>query len=221
MDDRFTPNAEGGDKIILATLQNRTARVRRGQVTESFTLNLAQWTEAGLKLYHGANAIVGPNGEIGPHPSPVPTECAFLAVFDDGSQTFTVHVPYASIMRSDVANLGDDETFATLPIEIDCLKVNQVDAPYTVSPLVDTASIVTWVTPANAFATALEVGEPFLQQLVATGVGPFTVSAGTVPAGMAVTSTGLFYGSPDTAGAFNFTVQRGAATRQFTGSVQA
>lgn len=221
VDERFTPVREGGEKIILATLQNRSARVRRSRVSNSFTLVIVQLVQESWKLYYGANAIVAGDGSVGPAPTPVPTECAFLAVFDDGDQTFSVHVSFASVIGSDVMNMGDDESFAGLPIEIDCLQSAPGVPDHTVSPLVDSASVVSWMTAANAFASALEVGEPFFAQITASGVGTYSVTAGALPAGMGLSSSGLLYGSPDTAGAFSFTVTKGASTRTFTGTVAA
>lgn len=66
---------------------------------------------------------------------------------------------------------------------------------------------------------------PFSLQLVATVLGAATwaVSAGTLPAGLTLSATGLLSGTPTTAGAYSFTVSAtnlgGTDTQAYTGTV--
>ena len=76
--------------------------------------------------------------------------------------------------------------------------------------------------------TAMTVDSAFSQVLAATGSTPitWTVSAGTIPAGLSLNSaTGTLSGTPTTSGAYDFTVSAsnsvGSDTQQFTGSVAA
>lgn len=72
---------------------------------------------------------------------------------------------------------------------------------------------------------ALSQGAPFSQQLAATGTAPitYTVSAGTLPAGLTLSSSGLLSGTPTGAGTYAFTVQgtngAGSDTQAYTGTV--
>lgn len=67
----------------------------------------------------------------------------------------------------------------------------------------------------------------FSEQLVATVLGSATwaVSAGTIPVGLTLSTTGLLSGTPTTAGAYDFTVSAtnlgGTDTQQYTGTVAA
>lgn len=68
---------------------------------------------------------------------------------------------------------------------------------------------------------------PFSQQLAATGTAPITyaVTAGALPAGLTLSSSGLLSGTPSAIGPYNFTVTAtgpgGSDTQLFTGTVAA
>ena len=72
---------------------------------------------------------------------------------------------------------------------------------------------------------SLNVNAAFSQMLVASGTTPlvWSVSAGTLPTGLSLSTEGNLYGSPTTAGAYNFTVRAlnpfGNNTTQLTGTV--
>lgn len=74
---------------------------------------------------------------------------------------------------------------------------------------------------------ALAVGTPVSTTLAATGTTPITwaVTAGTPPAGLALSSAGALTGTPTTTGAYDFTVtatnDAGTDTQQYTGTVAA
>lgn len=67
----------------------------------------------------------------------------------------------------------------------------------------------------------------FSQQLAATGnpVPTWSVTAGTIVSGLSLSSSGLLSGTPDTAGAYDFTVtatnSEGSDVQQYTGTVGA
>lgn len=75
--------------------------------------------------------------------------------------------------------------------------------------------------------SSLSHGSSFSQQLAASGDTPitWTVSSGTVPAGLTLSSSGTLSGTPSTSGSYNFTVQAtnsgGSDTQVYTGTVNA
>jgi hypothetical protein len=82
-------------------------------------------------------------------------------------------------------------------------------------------------TIATSALNTMTVNAPFSQQLSANGDTPitWTVTTGSLPTGMVLSSSGLLSGTPISAGAYNFTVTAsnaaGAATQAYTGSVTA
>lgn len=74
---------------------------------------------------------------------------------------------------------------------------------------------------------SLAVSVPFSQALVATGTAPITwaVTAGTLPAGLSLSSGGTISGTPTTAAGYSFTVTAtnsvGTDVQAFTGTVDA
>ena len=69
--------------------------------------------------------------------------------------------------------------------------------------------IVTWITPAG-YRPVAAIGKPYSQQLEATSkVGPvnYTIIAGTPPAGITLSSSGLLSGTPTTSSNQMFTVR--------------
>jgi hypothetical protein len=71
----------------------------------------------------------------------------------------------------------------------------------------------------------LNIGATFNQILVASGTTPlvWSVSSGSLPAGLTFSTAGSLYGSPTSSGSYNFTIQAlnafGNDTQQFTGTI--
>jgi hypothetical protein len=129
--------SEGGEATTLGTLQNKQLRVVRADRTETFTLNVQQWDESALKLYYGQNMVdvEGDGSFLGVPTNPVPTECAFLAVFKDGANIFAVYAPKVEIFRGDDVDLSDTESLASLPLSITPLQYQTNEWTYGVTPM--------------------------------------------------------------------------------------
>ncbi|WP_159795645.1 phage tail tube protein [Puerhibacterium puerhi] len=129
--------SEGGEATTLGTLQNKNLRVVYSDRTETFTINLQQWDEPGLKLYYGTNMVdVKDDGSLLGVPTvPAPTECAFLAVFKDQSHVFAIYAPKVSIFRGDDVDLADTESLASLPLAITPLQHDTNEWTYAVTPM--------------------------------------------------------------------------------------
>lgn len=111
--------SEGGETTVKGTLQNPNLRTQTATRSESFGVNLQQFTADAIKLYYGANATVIADGRfLGVPTSPQATEKAFLAVFVDGNTAFAIYAPKVSILRGDDPEIDDTENFASLPLEI-------------------------------------------------------------------------------------------------------
>ena len=110
--------SEGGDQTVLGTLQSPSLRSTRSPRSESFEILLQQWDEASLKLYYGSNAIQLPNGLLAAAATPLPTTCAFLAVFEDGPVRFPVYAPKVEIYRAGDLEFSDTNSFTGLPLKI-------------------------------------------------------------------------------------------------------
>ena len=137
IEDIFGTSSEGGEKSVLATLQNPTLRTRYSPRTESFTFNLQQFDEASLRLYYGSNMVdVNEDGTLlGVPLNPTPTEGAFLAVFIDGENVFAFYAPKSEQFRGDDAEISNTEDLASLPIQVTPLKHNDNGWAYAVTPL--------------------------------------------------------------------------------------
>lgn len=127
--------SEGGDVTTLRSLQNSALRTSRTPVTESFGLNLLQWTEQTLKLYYGSNATVDAGGAVQVPTNPTPTNVAFLAVFTDGANQFDIYAPSVEISRGDDIDLSDTESLASIPLQIRPLAYQTNTWTYAVSPV--------------------------------------------------------------------------------------
>jgi hypothetical protein len=129
--------SEGGEATTLGTLQNKQLRVVRADRTETFTINLQQWDESGLKLYYGSNMVdVELDGSLlGVPTNPTATQCAFLAVFKDGSNIFAVYAPKVEILRGDDVDLSDTESLSSLPLAITPLQYQTNEWTYGVTPM--------------------------------------------------------------------------------------
>lgn len=119
LEDILSITSDGGEPTTLGTLQNKTLRTAYSARTETMSIILQQFDEAGLKLYYGSNASVdATTGDVQVPSNPVPTQTAFIAVFVDGENEFAIYMPKAEIFRNDDLAFGDTESFAGLPLGI-------------------------------------------------------------------------------------------------------
>lgn len=134
LEDIFGATSEGGEKTILATLQNAALRSKRTKRTETFTFTIQQFDEASLKLYYGGNSTIGAGGEVCVADDPTPTEAAFLVVFTDGATEFAYHCHKSEIYRNDDPSFADTESLAGLPLGVTPMK-NSTDPLFSVTPI--------------------------------------------------------------------------------------
>lgn len=135
LEDIFAITSEGGEATTIGTLQKKALRTKYSPRTETFTFTLQQFDTAGLKLYFGSNAEVGPLGELRVPQDPTPTVKAFLVVFLDGVNVFAFHAEKAEILRADDMSLSDTESLAGLPLGVKPLINGTNTWPYVVTPL--------------------------------------------------------------------------------------
>ncbi|ABP53019.1 hypothetical protein [Salinispora tropica] len=135
LEDIFGITSEGGEATTLGTLQAQTLRTTYAPRTESFAFTLQQFDRAGLRLYYGSNAPLLADGSLGVPMSPVPTECAFLVVFYDGTNAFAFYAPKAEIFRADDLSVSDAESLAGLPLSVKPLVFGSNAYAYTVTPI--------------------------------------------------------------------------------------
>lgn len=137
LEDIFGVSSEGGEATTIGTLQNKSLRTKYSTRQETFTFTLQQFDTPALKLFFGSNAPTLANGSVGVPTNPVPTTCAFLAIFIDGENVFAFYVPKAEIYRGDDMTLSDTETLAGLPLAIKALQSGSNAYTYAVTPLGD------------------------------------------------------------------------------------
>lgn len=135
LEDIFSFSSEGGDATTLGTLQSKSLRTTYAPRTESFALTVNQFDRKSLRLYYGANAPLLPDGTLGIPQSPEPTECAFLAIFVDGSNTFGLYSPRTEIFRGDDVAVADAESLVGLPLNIKPLIYSTNEWTYAITPL--------------------------------------------------------------------------------------
>lgn len=135
LEDIFGVEAEGGEKTVLGTLQNKTLRTKYSDRVENFTFTLQQFDEDSLKLYFGDNMITLASGALGVNSNPTPSEYAYLAVFVDGTNVFAFYAPRAEIFRGDSMSLSDTESLAGLPLSVTPLQYSTNEYTYAVTPL--------------------------------------------------------------------------------------
>lgn len=135
LSDIIAASSEGGDATILGTLQNKSLRTSYAARQESFAVTLQQFDKPGLKLYYGSNAPTLADGSIGVPVNPVPTTCAFLAIFIDGEHVFAFYAPKAEVYRADDLSLSDTESIAGLPLGVKPLVYGTNNWTYAVTPL--------------------------------------------------------------------------------------
>ncbi|MFE9924267.1 hypothetical protein ACFYQA_22595 [Streptomyces sp. NPDC005774] len=135
LEEIFSITSEGGEATVIGSLQNKSLRTKYSARTETMALILQQFDKAGLKLYYGSNAPELPNGLIGVPADPIPTTCAFLAVFVDGENHFAFYAPKAEIYRSDDVSFGDTESLAGLPLGVKPMTHGANNWTYAITPL--------------------------------------------------------------------------------------
>jgi len=113
--------SEGGAVSTLGSLQNKSLRQSVETRIESLGLRLLDWTTSTLKLYYGANSVIGADGAVEIPSEPVPTEVAFLAVLEDGVNVAGFHAEKSSVFRSDDIAIADVNSLAQLPIKVTAL----------------------------------------------------------------------------------------------------
>lgn len=136
LEEIFSLTSEGGEATTLSTLQNRSLRTTYSARQESMQFTIHQFDTDGLKLFYGSNATVGSGGEVRVPMNPVPTVCAFLAVYIDGDNHFAIYAPKAEIYRGDDMT-GEADTLAGLPLAVKFLANSTNDWTYAVTPLGD------------------------------------------------------------------------------------
>jgi hypothetical protein len=135
LEDIFGLSSEGGEATILGTLQNKSLRTRYSTRTETMTFTLQQFDAKGLKLFYGSNAPTLADGTIGVPVDPIPTTCAFLAIFVDGDNVFAFYAPKAEVYRGDDMSLSDTESLAGLPLGVKPMVNGTNNYTYAVTPL--------------------------------------------------------------------------------------
>lgn len=135
LEDIFSFASEGGDATTLGTLQSKALRTTYAPRTESFGITINQFDRRSLRLYYGANAPMLTDGTLGIPQSPQPTECAFLAIFVDGSNYFAIYVARCEIFRADDVAVSDSESLVGLPLSIKPLIYSTNQHAYALTPL--------------------------------------------------------------------------------------
>jgi hypothetical protein len=135
LEDIFGVTSEGGDATTLGSLQNKSLRTTYSARTETLTFTLLQFDEDALRLFYGSNAPTLPNGMIGVPQDPIPTVCAFLAVFIDGTNHFGIYAPKSEIYRADDLSVSDAESLAGLPLGVKPMALGTNSWTYAVTPL--------------------------------------------------------------------------------------
>ena len=136
LDNIFSVASDGGDPTTIGTLQNKSLRTKYSPRTETFSIVLEQFDAAGLRLYYGSNAPTLTDGTVGVPVEPVPTTCAFLAVFIDGASIFAFYAPKAEVYRNDDLSIADTESLAGLPLGVKPMISGTNAYAYAVTPLV-------------------------------------------------------------------------------------
>ncbi len=132
-------SSEGGEQTVLGTLQAKNLRTTYSPRTEALAFTVQQFDTPALKLYYGSNAPVLENGLVGVPQNPVPTNCAFLAVYVDRDNQFAFYAQAADIFRGDDVAIEDTESLAGLPLSVTPLVHEDNDWAYAVTPLGDSS----------------------------------------------------------------------------------
>jgi hypothetical protein len=135
LEDILAIESEGGEATVIGTLQKRALRTKYSTRTETLKFTLQQFDKPALKFYYGSNAVELPDGMLGAPENPVPTTCAFLAIFVDGENVFAFYAPKAEIYRADDLALADTESLAGLPLGVKPIALAGNKWTYAVTPL--------------------------------------------------------------------------------------
>lgn len=178
LEDIFSISSDGGEATVIGTLQNKSLRTSYSTRTETMTFTLQQFDEDSLRLYYGANATIGTNGELQVPANPKPTVAAFLVIFIDGDNVFAFYAPKAEIYRADDLAISDTESLAGLPIGVKPLVSGSNTYTYAVTPL-----------GTVGMATSAVAGAP----------GSFEPAGSTIPSDLAALQASSITASPATA----------------------
>ena len=145
LEDIMGTESEGGEKTVLATLQNKSLRTTYSNRTETWTIQLQQFDTASLKLFYGSNAqTLAKHGAVTNETNAKPTEKAYLAVYIDGENVFAIWAPKTEIFRGDDFALENTEDLNSLPLAITPLQNGSNTYTYAVTPLGEFPDAVAW-----------------------------------------------------------------------------
>ena len=133
--------SEGGTVTTLGSLQNKNLRQSVDSRTESFGINLLEWTEESLKMYYGSNSVIAADGSVEVPSEPTPSELAFLVVLEDGVNVAGFYAEKSSIFRAEDIAIADTNSLAQLPIRVTAL--NAAGKPSALTVITPRATDVT------------------------------------------------------------------------------
>lgn len=174
LEDIFSITSEGGEATVIGSLQNKSLRTKYSARTETMTFTLQQFDVAALKLYYGSNSPILPDGSVGVPSDPVPTTCAFLAVFVDGENHFAFYAPKAEIYRADDMAFGDTESLAGLPLGVKPMTHGANSWTYAITPLGGPAATGATAGSPGAFTPSGSVAPYDLADLALVEASPAT-----------------------------------------------
>lgn len=122
---------------------------------------------------------------------------------------------------------GTNASYARPPVSVAVIWIGSVAPTNAITGDVwmDTSGVAPTITTTTL--NALNVSVPISQTLVATGTTPLTwsVTSGSVPTGLTLSSAGVLGGTPTTTGSYSFTAQAlngfGSTTQSYSGTVGA
>lgn len=203
LDQIFSLTSQGGEVTNLGSIQNPNLRQSISPRTESFGINLLEWTEESLKLYYGANAVVLPDGAIEAPTNPVPTEAAFFVALYDGENVAGFYAAKSSIFRSEDIAISDTNSLSQLPIRITALNNSGAASAITiVPPKVDKRAATAVASVSSGGVTAVAVtdggnGYSTAPEVTFSGDGTGAAATATIVGGkvtaISVTSAGTGY----------------------------
>jgi hypothetical protein len=133
-------------------------------------------------------------------------------------------IPISLAYNSTVTH-GSTALTARPPVSVAVIWIGSVEPTYAIDGdvWIDTAGSAPTITTTTL--GSLNQNAQTSQTLIASGTNPiiWSVSAGTLPAGLTISTEGNLYGSPTATGSYNFTVRAlnafGNNTRQLTGTI--
>lgn len=183
LDQIFQITSTGGEVTGLGSAQNPNLRQSISPRTESFGINLLEWTEDSLKLYYGANSVVLPDGAIEAPTTPVPTEAAFFVALYDGENVAGFYAAKSSIFRSEDVAIADTNSLSALPIKVTALNSQGAASAITiVPPKIDKRAATATATVGSGGVTSVAVvdgGNGYSTAPAVTFAGPGSGAAAT------------------------------------------